>query len=182
MSNSSPRVLKVIVFLVPWNQLFTFSRVTTRGDFDAIACMPSLPDLFNGAGSLWNGAGEAIKIGIGAAGALAGWKVNQVSGLLEPPAAGSATPKVDAIPDFGASLNNANTNALDPKPAQAPGPGINITKPALNPGEYDSTSPPSLLDFNFNQVNQSSLSKILPVSNARFVGICQPWSQQSAGL
>lgn len=152
-----------------------------RGDCDSIVC-PS--DLLNDAGTIWNGAKDIVNAGVGAAGTLAGtlagWMINKETGSLEPPKSGSANSNLnlffnpdgtsdhDAIPDLGATtdfgvtvnsdgtpkVETGNADAFNPKPAAAPGLGIDLVKSPLKTDECDSASAlPPLLDLNSNQVS-----------------------------
>ena len=129
------------------------------------------------------GAGEIFGAGIGVAGTLAGWMINQAMGVLEPPATESETPKasnvvasdasattpntdaIDATPVFGAILNGnkADPNTFYPTAASEPGPEINVIKPPWKTDECDfASAPPPLLDHTSNQSVMLSLFEILP--------------------
>lgn len=167
MTIASPRIFSAIVFLVPWNLVSAFPSLAARGDCDSMVC-PS--DILDGAGAAWNGAAGLFGAGIDATRSLAGWTINEASGLLEPPKTGSATPNFDNAPKADAILNflgspdvdttpkddNANMDSFDLIPALAPEPKIDGVTPPLKTGECDFASAvPSLQDLNANQVCHS---------------------------
>lgn len=146
----------VFVFLVPRHLVSAFPRLTIRGDCDSLVCLPSLSDL----GAIWNGGVGAIDAGIGAAAALAGWTINQATGLLEPPAPGeSTTPKPDDT--------NVNALFLAPTPTPIPTPDIEllVVEPPWKDGHCGSASA-LFPDLNSNLVSLSVVFEIFPVSNA----------------
>lgn len=129
----------IILFLVHRKRVFAFPRLTTRGDCDSFVCGPSVTDIIDGAEAIGNGGKALIDAGIGATTALFGWTINKVSGLLEPPNTGSATPNVDethetpndnATPNIGATpeVDNDRSNILNPLIA----PDADITTPKVD--------------------------------------------------
>ena len=171
MTNASPRIFSAIVFLVPWNLVSAFPSLAARGDCDSIVC-PSdiLNGVSNGADAAWNGAAGLFGAGIDATRSLAGWTINEASGLLEPPKTGSATPNFDTAPKADSTLNfvgspdvdntpkddNANTDSFGLISAPAPLSEIDGATPPLKTGECDFASAvPSLQDLNSNQVCHS---------------------------
>ncbi|MCJ1262135.1 hypothetical protein MMC22_002005 [Lobaria immixta] len=121
MNNAIPRVLMVVVFLMPWSPVSAGPSLITSRDCDSeFFCPPSLPQVIDGAGKLgnelWNDAGEIFGASIGVAGTLAGWAINQATGVLEPPATGSATPETHIF--SGATIDPAT--GLSKPPATGP--------------------------------------------------------------
>lgn len=172
----------VVVFLMAWSMVSAVPSLIASRDCDSEYCLPSLPQVIDGAGALGNGAAEIFGAGIGVAGTLGGWVINQATGVLEPPATESATsnaettpeaPNVDvsdasattpntdatdATPLFGATLNDnkADPNIFYPTAASEPGPEINVIKPPWKTDECDfASAPPPLLDPNSNVVSHS---------------------------
>lgn len=124
-----------------------FPHLTTRGDCDSLLCAPSLPEIIDGVGNAWNGAGDILSAGFDAAAAdignigtihtLSGWTINPATGLLEPPATEPTTPNLDDV----------NPNAFNPTPAPIPDNEIDTADPPLKNGQCDSASAP-ILDLN----------------------------------
>lgn len=152
----SRRFFVVSVFLMPGILISAFPHLTTRGDCDSLVCGPSLPEVIDGVGNAWNGMGDLLGAGAavagGAIGTLAGWTINQATGLLEPPATGPVTPDLDMDP-----------SAFNPTPAPIPDNEIDAVVPPLKNGQCVSTSAPVL---DPNQVGHSSPYRDRSISNA----------------